>query len=72
LEIGDRIVTIDGKKVDDVMMMKQVLNQFIAGQEAELGYYPYEKKDLKTVKVTLGIPPLPKGELPPFEPPEIR
>jgi len=72
LEIGDRIVMLDGQQVDDVMMMKQVLNRFEAGQEVEIGFVPFEKQETKKVTVKLGIPPLAKGELPPLEPPKIR
>ena len=72
LEIGDRIVSIDGKPVDDVMAMKKVLNMYESEQEVEIEYFPFEMEESKTILVRLGKPPLPKGELPPLEPPKIR
>ncbi len=72
LKRGDRIVSLDGKEVNDIMRQRQILNLFEAGQEIEVGYVPDEESEKKTVTLTLGRPPLPKGEPMPLEPPEIR
>ena len=59
LEIGDRIVTVDAQPVNDVMMMKKVLNQFEAGQSIVIGYVPYETTETKSIILELGAPPKP-------------
>lgn len=72
LKRGDRIVSLDGKEVNDIMRQRQILNLFEAGQKIEVGYVPDEETETKSVTLVLSRPPVPEGEAPPLEPPEIR
>ena len=72
LEIGDRIIALDGQEVNDAMSMKQVLGRFEAGSDVDLTYIPSEKEEAKVIRLKLAAPPHPKGEQPPLEPPKIQ
>jgi serine protease Do len=72
LKRGDRIVSLDGKEVNDIMRQRQILNLFEAGEQIEVGYVPDEETDKKTVTLTLGQPPVPANQPAPLEAPQIR
>ena len=69
IEKGNVIVGIEGKKVKDLLELRQSLGRFEAGQEIELTILDDK---IKTIDVTLGSPPEPKEEGPLIEPPKIR
>lgn len=72
LKQGDAIVAIDGKDVNDILTLRQVLNRFESGQKIQLVVVKQGKKVEHEVGLTLGVAPKPKGEPDPLEPPEIR
>lgn len=69
---NDSLVAINGKKIKDLMDLRQKLSRFEAGQEIEITYLSKSEKKLVTETVELGSAPKPKQEGPQLEPPKIR
>ncbi len=72
IEKDDSLVEIDGKKIKDLMDLRQKLSRFEAGDEIEVTFLSHSKKTIVVETVTLGAPPKPKQEGPQLEPPKIR
>lgn len=68
----DSLVEIDGKKIKDLMDLRQKLSRFEAGDEIEITYLSNSNKSIVVKTVTLGAAPKPKQEGPQLEPPKIR
>ena len=72
LEASDLILELNGTPVNDMLKLRQILNKFEAGHEVELTVKRSGKKKSDKFKLTLGVPPKPKGEPEQLEPPKIR
>lgn len=69
---GDVILGVNGEKVGDMLRLRQLLNQFEAGQEVELTIMKDESEEETTITLELGVAPKPEGEPKQLEPPKIR
>lgn len=69
---NDSLVAINGKKIKDLMDLRQKLSRFEAGEEIEVTYLSKSEKKIVTKTVELGSAPKPKKEGPQLEPPKIR
>lgn len=72
LLVEDLILKVNGEAVNDMLKLRQMLNQFESGREIELTVFRTEKDEEDTFKLKLGSPPKPKGEPEQLEPPKIR
>ena len=72
LEIGDVLLTVDGKPVADPTGLKEVLIKFEAGQESTLEYLVQGKGDVVKKDITFIPAPASEKEIDQLEPPEIR
>ena len=72
LLVEDLIMKVNGQPVNDMLKLRQILNQFEAGDEIDMTVYRTEKEEEDTFKLKLGTPPRPKGEPEQLEPPKIR
>ena len=72
LLVEDLILKLNGEEVNDMLKLRQMLNQFESGREIELTVFRTEKEEEDTFKLTLGSTPKPKGEPEQLEPPKIR
>ena len=82
LTAQDIILELDGKKVADILTLKQILNRFESGSETEIKYLrtssgsddELEETGSKTVTATVKFltPPKPKDDVDLLEPPKIR
>ncbi len=72
LLVEDIILKLDGEPVNDLLKLRQMLNQFESGQEVELTVYRAKKNEEDAFQLKLGTPPKPKGEPEQLEPPKIR
>ncbi len=72
LEIGDVLMTVDGKPVADLMGLRQVLTKFEAGQETTLEYLIDGKGEIVKKNITFVLAPVSEKEIDQLEPPEIR
>ena len=80
---ADVLMSINGQLINDMLRLRQVMNQFAAGQKVSLTYFRHDKNDLqkaaqddpanwKTVDVTLGSTPTQESPVEKLEPPKIR
>ncbi len=71
LKIGERIMSLDGEAVPDIVTLKQLLSRREAGITVALAVRSSESEEIRTVQVTLGTPPR-NPQASQIEPPKIR
>lgn len=74
---NDTLLTLDGKTVNDMLMLRQLLNRFESGKTIKVTIRrkqePGKQSNVEQeFEILLGAPPQPKGELDRLKPPEIR
>lgn len=72
LLVEDIVLKVNGQPVNDLLGLRQILNQSESGEQAELTFRRSDSKKEETATVTLGSPPRPQGEENQLEPPKIR
>ncbi len=82
LSAQDIILELDGKKVSDMLTLRQILNRFESGTETEIKFLQTasggddDPQDEESKEITATVkflpPPKPKGDVDLLEPPKIR
>ncbi|MFK7766554.1 MAG: S1C family serine protease [Mariniblastus sp.] len=72
IEDEDIILALNDQKLDDMLKLRQLLNQFESGDTVILTVYKTKTDEEETLEFELGTPPKPKGEENQLEPPKIR
>ena len=72
LLVEDIILELDGKPVNDMLVMRQILTGFESGQTVKMKVLRSESDEPEEIELQLGTPPQPKGEENQLEAPKIR
>lgn len=72
LEVEDILLEVNGESVNDMLRLRQILNKFESGDSVELTVLRNKTGEKDKLKISLGVPPRPKGEEEQLEPPKIR